>query len=114
MYENDFTGSTFSGATPGAGEISGDTIMTNMYQITTSRSKWWNLAILFTMAAGYRVIFFCLIKLLEIMGPNIQRMISFFTARCNTYQFLRTKSVQPVLVSPMRPYPSMSTIVVHS
>lgn len=114
MYENDFIGSSFSGATPGAGEISGETIMTNMYQITTSRSKWWNLAILFTMAVGYRVIFLSLIKLLEIMSPNIQRMISLLTARCNIYQFVGTKSVQPVLVSPMRSYPSMSTLVVHS
>lgn len=69
MYENDFTGLTFANTNPSLPRITGEEILVDHYQITVSRSKWWNLSVLFLMAVGYRVIFYVLIRINETYVP---------------------------------------------
>ncbi|KAL3675461.1 hypothetical protein R1sor_025409 [Riccia sorocarpa] len=74
MLENDFTGQTFE-------NINGPTflrdyILGQLYQVTVSRSKWWNFAILLLMAVGYRMIFYLLIRFSESLLPSIRAWIA--------------------------------------
>lgn len=90
MYQNDFLGLTFSsfilnGKSTGA-PISGEYVVEQLYQIETSRSKWEDLAVVFGMVIGYRVIFFVMIKFSENFGPKLRSkfinpLVAYFTSR---------------------------------
>ena len=66
MYQNDFLGLNFgslgSGAWP-APPIEGKMILTTIYDVDLSRSKWWDLAVLVVMVVGYRILFVLMVKL---------------------------------------------------
>lgn len=75
-YQNDFLGLTFTNVSPNLPPLSGEFILRNTYQIDLSRNKWWNLAVLFFMSFGYRVIFYCLIRFSESIMPGIRAFIA--------------------------------------
>lgn len=75
MAENDFEGLTFENYIKSWPRITGEDVLQNVLQVTTSRSKWWNLAILFLMVLAYRVIFFATIKFAEYMQPWINGVL---------------------------------------
>ncbi|KAL2607644.1 hypothetical protein R1flu_026217 [Riccia fluitans] len=77
MLENDFTGLTFENINgPSFPRVDSDYILRQLYQVTVSRSKWWNLAILLFMAVGYRTIFYLLIRFHETLLPSIRAWIA--------------------------------------
>ncbi|KAL2607799.1 hypothetical protein R1flu_026372 [Riccia fluitans] len=77
MLENDFTGLTFENINgPTFPRVDSYYILRQLYQVTVSRSKWWNLAILLFMAVGYRTIFYLLIRFHETLLPSIRAWIA--------------------------------------
>ncbi|KAG0566168.1 hypothetical protein KC19_7G043500 [Ceratodon purpureus] len=105
MYQNDFLGLTFSnfilnGVSTGA-PISGDYVVEQLYQIDTSRSKWEDLAVVFGMVIGYRIIFFIMIKFSENFGPKLRSkfinpLVAYFTNRSPAVRnTIRPLSIQP-------------------
>ena len=105
MYQNDFLGLTFSnfilnGKSTGP-PISGEYVVQQLYQIETSRSKWEDLAVVFGMVIGYRIIFFIMIKFLENFGPRLRSkfinpLVSYFTSRHPAVKnTIRPLSIQP-------------------
>ncbi|KAH7289660.1 hypothetical protein KP509_30G013300 [Ceratopteris richardii] len=81
MYQNDFLGLSFQPSTLPAPPISGRFILTNLYQIDLSRSKWLNLLVLVAMIVGYRFLFLVMIKLSEIV-PKYASNVSQATLGC--------------------------------
>jgi hypothetical protein len=75
LYKNDFPGLTFASNIPGAPRITGESILTDVYQLR-SFSKWVDLLILFGMAILYRFLFFGLTKLQEKLAPLLRNMLS--------------------------------------
>ncbi|KAL3675467.1 hypothetical protein R1sor_025415 [Riccia sorocarpa] len=77
MLENDFTGLTFENINgPTFPRVESDYILRELYQVTVSRSKWWNWTILLLMAVGYRTIFYLLIRFSESLLPSIRAWIA--------------------------------------
>jgi hypothetical protein len=75
MSENDFEGLTFENYIKGWPRITGEQVLTDVLQVTVSRSKWWNLAILFLMVFFYRVLFFATVKFAEKLQPWINGVL---------------------------------------
>ncbi|CAM6091980.1 unnamed protein product [Calypogeia fissa] len=69
MLENDFKGLTFRNQNPGGADLKGEYILRDVFDVTTSISKWENLIVLFGMAIGYRCIFYVLIRASETVIP---------------------------------------------
>ncbi|KAL2643418.1 hypothetical protein R1flu_011005 [Riccia fluitans] len=97
MYQNDFRGLTFENVNPSLPRITGEDILAYNYQITVSRSKWYNLAVLFSMGIGYRILFYILCRLNEILMPLIRAYIArkLYTHRKNVNS--TTTSISPEL-----------------
>ncbi|EFJ34268.1 ATP-binding cassette transporter [Selaginella moellendorffii] len=62
MYQNDFLGVDFSNKFPALPTIPGRLILSEFYQVNMRRSKWANLAVVFSMIVIYRLFFFAMIK----------------------------------------------------
>ena len=67
QYQNDLHGMIFKDQY--GQNISGDEVLTEMFQIDTNRSKWSDLSVIISMTFIYRIIFFVLIKLNEEIIP---------------------------------------------
>ncbi|GAB2219596.1 hypothetical protein Droror1_Dr00007233 [Drosera rotundifolia] len=63
QYQNDLKGLIFDTNNPLIGRISGEDILTRIFQIDVNRSKWIDLSVIFSMIIAYRVIFFLMIKI---------------------------------------------------
>ncbi|KAG0458757.1 hypothetical protein HPP92_021885 [Vanilla planifolia] len=69
QYKNDLKGLLFDGQSPYDIKIPGDYVLEHVFQIDVRRSKWCDLAVLFSMIAVYRVVFFAMIKISEEVTP---------------------------------------------
>ncbi|XP_004302267.1 PREDICTED: ABC transporter G family member 11 [Fragaria vesca subsp. vesca] len=72
QYQNDLAGLLFDNETPDQIKIPGDYILEVVFQINTSRSKWIDLGVIFSMIVVYRAIFFIMIKFSEDVSPWIR------------------------------------------
>lgn len=71
-YKNDLLGLEFDPLVPGDPKLQGDFIVTNMFGIPISHSKWWDLAAIVAILVFYRVLFFIILKLKERASPLFQ------------------------------------------
>ncbi|KAJ0969966.1 hypothetical protein J5N97_022843 [Dioscorea zingiberensis] len=76
QYQNDLKGLMFDNQTPDLPKISGEYILEYVFQITVTRSKWWDLSVLFSMIVMYRILFFIVIKISEDVTPWIRGWIA--------------------------------------
>ncbi|KAJ7542445.1 hypothetical protein O6H91_10G107100 [Diphasiastrum complanatum] len=102
MYENDFIGLEFDNKYPGLPKVPGEFVLTDVYEISVGRSKWWNLAIIVLMVLVYRVLFFLTIKYNE----NVQPWMIALGAKYRSKMLQRKNSalqntIRPVLHSPL-------------
>ncbi|EFJ31332.1 ATP-binding cassette transporter [Selaginella moellendorffii] len=74
MYQNDFLGVDFSNKFPALPTIPGRLILSEFYQVNMRRSKWANLAVVFSMIVIYRLFFFAMIKAGEDLWPRARRL----------------------------------------
>ncbi|KAL6132742.1 hypothetical protein ACLB2K_064981 [Fragaria x ananassa] len=72
QYQNDLAGLLFDNERPDQIKIPGDYILEVVFQIDTSRSKWIDLGVIFSMIVVYRIIFFIMIKFSEDVSPWIR------------------------------------------
>ncbi|XP_002987629.2 ABC transporter G family member 11 [Selaginella moellendorffii] len=109
-YENDFLGLEFDNKFPGLPKIPGKFILTDVYQITVARSKWWNLGVIFLMIIVYRVIFFITIKYVENVQPWVSAMMAKHSAKLRRKKKSTTlpSTVRPVLQSPSPGHPNFT------
>lgn len=108
MYQNDFLGLSFEnlvlqGRSTGP-PISGHYVVTQLYQIDTSRSKWEDLYVVLGMVVGYRVIFFAMIKLSEKLGPKLRStfinpLVAYFTSRRSPRRVV-SNTIRPLSLQP--------------
>jgi hypothetical protein len=110
MYQNDFLGLTFKNSVvngkPTGPPLTGLYIVQNLYEIETSRSKWVDLAVVFGMVLGYRIMFFLMIKFKEDVKPMLYSLLSRCTnPSCSTTGHRRwsNKSKRLLLQSPVAP-----------
>ncbi|KAM6563841.1 hypothetical protein CsatB_023839 [Cannabis sativa] len=73
FYKNEFQGLTFPSNQVGGGSptISGEEILTSVWQVELGYSKWIDVGILFGMVVIYRLIFLAIIKTKEKIKPRI-------------------------------------------
>lgn len=76
QYQNDLKGLLFDNQTPDLPKIPGEYVLENVFQIDVSRSKWWDLSVLYSMVIIYRIIFFIMIKINEDVTPWIRGYIA--------------------------------------
>ena len=78
LYKNEFEGLTFPSneALGHPTTINGDKILRDIWQVEMGYSKWIDLAILFAMVVVYRLIFFVIIKIFEIIKIVIENGFS--------------------------------------
>ncbi len=110
MYQNDFLGLTFKNSLvngkPTGPPLTGLYIVQNLYEIETSRSKWVDLAVVFGMVLGYRMMFFLMIKFKEDVKPMLYSFLSRCTnPTCSTtgHRHRSNKSKRLLLQSPVAP-----------
>ncbi|GAB2293316.1 ABC transporter G member 11 [Dionaea muscipula] len=72
QYQNDLKGLVFETNSPLMGTVSGEYILTKVFQIDVNRSKWIDLSVIFAMIFAYRIIFFFMIKINEDVTPWIR------------------------------------------
>jgi len=107
MTENDFEGLTFENYVKGWPRTSGEDVLTDLLQVTVSRSKWWNLAILFLMVFAYRVMFFATVKFAEYVQPWIHGVIlPLLRSSKQPTSTIMLESAAPVSASPMHTMPT--------
>nr|XP_010918473.1 ABC transporter G family member 11 [Elaeis guineensis] len=76
QYQNDLRGLIFDNQSPDLPKIPGEYILENVFQIDVNRSKWWDLLVLFSMIAMYRILFFIMIKVSEDVTPWIRGYVA--------------------------------------
>lgn len=103
MAENDFEGLTFENYLKDWPRITGEDVLTNVLQVTVSRSKWWNLAILFLMVIFYRILFFATVKFAEYLQPWIHGVILplLRPPKQPATHGIMLETIAPVAVSPL-------------
>lgn len=107
MSENDFEGLTFENYIKGWPRITGEQVLTDVLQVTVSRSKWWNLAILFLMVFFYRVLFFATVKFAEKLQPWINGvLLPLLRSSKQPKSAVMRETVAPVLASPLHTTPT--------
>uniref|UniRef100_A0A0D6R0X6 ABC transporter domain-containing protein n=1 Tax=Araucaria cunninghamii TaxID=56994 RepID=A0A0D6R0X6_ARACU len=84
QYQNDLLGLEFDNQIPYFPKISGEYVVTTVFQIDVNRSKWWDLSVLFSMIFIYRLIFFIMIKISEDVTPWIRGYIARRTLKRKT------------------------------
>ena len=65
-------GLEFDPLIPGDPKLNGEFIVTNMFGISISHSKWWDLTAIVAILVLYRVVFFVILKLKERATPLFQ------------------------------------------
>lgn len=96
QYQNDLLGLEFDNQYPFMPKISGEYVVTQVFQIDVKRSKWWDLSVLFSMIIIYRIIFFVMIKISEDVTPWIRGYIARRTLKKKqNVQNLSMTTVQP-------------------
>nr|XP_043628989.1 ABC transporter G family member 15-like isoform X2 [Erigeron canadensis] len=73
-YKNDLLGLVFDGLAPGDPKITGEEVITKLFRLPLSHSKWWDLFAIFGLLVSYRTIFFLILKLREKAVPFFQSM----------------------------------------
>ncbi|GAB2240359.1 hypothetical protein Droror1_Dr00020877 [Drosera rotundifolia] len=73
---NDLKGLIFDTNNSLIGRISGEDILTRIFQIDVNRSKWIDLSVRFSMIIVYRVIFFLMIKINEDVTPWVRGLLA--------------------------------------
>jgi hypothetical protein len=107
MSENDFEGLTFENYIKGWPRITGEQVLTDVLQVTVSRSKWWNLAILFLMVFFYRVLFFATVKFAEKLQPWINGvLLPLLRSSKQHNSAVMRETVAPVSASPLHTMPT--------
>lgn len=76
QYQNDLKGLLFDNQDDELPKIPGEFILENVFQIDVNRSKWLDLAVLFSMIVIYRLLFFVMIKISEDVTPWVRRYIA--------------------------------------
>ncbi|KAL2521672.1 ABC transporter G family member 15 [Forsythia ovata] len=77
FYKNEFQGLVFPNLQVGGPtKITGDEVLRKYWQMDTSFSKWSDLAIVFGMVIGYRVLAFGIIKGIEKLYPIIRNFLA--------------------------------------
>ncbi|KAL2521666.1 ABC transporter G family member 11 [Forsythia ovata] len=77
FYKNEFQGLVFPNLQVGGpNKITGDEVLRKYWQMDTSFSKWSDLAIVFGMVIGYRVLAFGIIKGIEKLYPIIRKFLA--------------------------------------
>ncbi|KAG8092096.1 hypothetical protein GUJ93_ZPchr0012g20089 [Zizania palustris] len=72
QYQNDLKGLVFDNQYDDLPKIPGEYILENVFQIDVNRSKWLDLAVLFSMIVIYRLLFFAMIKVSEDVTPWVR------------------------------------------
>eukprot|EP01018_Ginkgo_biloba_P024234 Gb_41809 [translate_table: standard] len=105
QYQNDLLGLEFDNQAAFLPKISGEYVVTNVFQIDINRSKWWDLSVILSMIIIYRIIFFIMIKINEDVTPWIRGYIARRTLNKKQNGF-----VQPVKgTSPMANKPRLDS-----
>jgi hypothetical protein len=74
LFKNEFEGLTFPGNPAGGPRrISGEKILTDVWQMQRVYSKWVDLGILFGMLVSYRILFLVIVKTSEKIRPILRR-----------------------------------------
>ena len=76
QYQNDLKGLVFNNQDDELPKIPGEYILENVFQIDVNRSKWLDLAVLFSMIVIYRLLFFVMIKMSEDVTPWVRGYIA--------------------------------------
>lgn len=71
-YKNDLIGLTFDPLIPGDPKLTGEYIVQNMLGVPLTHSKWWDMAAIFILIFGYRVLFLVVFKIRERASPLFQ------------------------------------------
>lgn len=66
----------FDNQTPDLPKIPGEYVLENVFQIDVNRSKWVDLAVIFSMIIIYRIIFFIMIKVNEDVTPWLRGYVA--------------------------------------
>ncbi|KAI7749560.1 hypothetical protein M8C21_021927 [Ambrosia artemisiifolia] len=116
-YKNDLLNLVFDGLAPGDPNITGAEVITKLYRLPLSHSKWWDLLAIYVLLVSYRTTFFLILKLKERVMPFFQSMyakrtihrlkrrasfVKYPSSRSSRrYQTLRSLSAQERLGSPI-------------
>ncbi|PWZ22313.1 hypothetical protein Zm00014a_005800 [Zea mays] len=76
QYQNDLRGLLFDNQDDELPRIPGEFILETVFQIDVARSKWLDLAVLFSMIVIYRLLFFLMIKASEDVTPWLRRYVA--------------------------------------
>ncbi|XP_062206212.1 ABC transporter G family member 11-like [Phragmites australis] len=76
QYQNDLKGLVFDNQDDELPKIPGEYILENVFQIDVTRSKWLDLAVLFSMIIIYRLLFFIMIKVSEDVTPWVRGYVA--------------------------------------
>ncbi|KAL4592178.1 hypothetical protein LXL04_005164 [Taraxacum kok-saghyz] len=113
-YKNDLLNLVFDGLLPGDPKTTGKEVITKLFRLPLTHSKWWDLFAIYALLVIYRLTFFLVLKLKEKLLPILQSMyakrtvhrlkrrasfIKFPSSR--RYQNLRTLSAREGLGSPV-------------
>nr|QMS43326.1 ATP-binding cassette transporter G family member 12 [Medicago truncatula] len=73
-YKNDLLGLEFDPLLPGDPKLTGEYVITHMFGVELSHSKWWDLGALFIILICYRILFFIILKFKERALPLFQAL----------------------------------------
>lgn len=113
-YKNDLLNLEFDGLSPGDPKTSGREVITKLFRMPLTHSKWWDLFAIYALLVSYRLTFFLVLKLKEKVLPFLQSMYAKRTVHrlkrrasfvkfpsSRRYQNLRTLSAQEGFSSPI-------------
>ncbi|KAH9317173.1 hypothetical protein KI387_018942 [Taxus chinensis] len=110
QYKNDLLGIEFDPQLAGMPKISGEYILQNIFEINAKRSKWWDLAIIFSMIFIYRFIFFLVIKYNEKVAPSLRAILAKHKMRIGGEEKqMSLNTISPATPPTPSPQPSTST-----
>ncbi|GLT51027.1 hypothetical protein SLA2020_244740 [Shorea laevis] len=79
-YKNDFLGLEFDPLLPGEPKISGEYIVSKIFGVTISRSKWWDLSAVALILVCHRLLFFIILKFKEKASPLLKDFYAMMTS----------------------------------
>ncbi|CAI9289472.1 unnamed protein product [Lactuca saligna] len=113
-YKNDLLNLEFDGLSPGDPKTTGREVITKLFRMPLTHSKWWDLFAIYALLVSYRLTFFLVLKLKEKVLPFLQSMYAKRTVHrlkrrasfvkfpsSRRYQNLRTLSAQEGFSSPI-------------
>ncbi|GLU19315.1 hypothetical protein SLE2022_355720 [Rubroshorea leprosula] len=78
--KNDFLGLEFDPLLPGEPKISGEYIVSRIFGVTVSRSKWWDLSAVALILVCHRLLFFIILKFKEKASPLFKGFYAMMTS----------------------------------